>query len=132
MTKITIESQKKVNLNLPKDTETLNGVIVQAGVDIAGHFGNCVGLRLEIQTEDGWTQSFMAGYNLTPCIGYIVKAVWETLTDGSDDTLSFSRLDGKPCRVLVSDNKVTGIGAFMTDRWLTVEQVLASIKEKEK
>ena len=100
-----------------------NGIITRAGTDVIGHFGNIVTLDLAVEAENGWCGCFMPTYNLTLHIGYIIKALMETLDENDDNPKSFSSLVGKPCRVISSMPSFVGIGHFIKDRWLIEPQV---------
>lgn len=114
---------KKEALNLDNTTEITNGTIESADISIAGHFGNTVCLSLKISSEGCWGGCFLPMRNYTNHIGHVVKAVFETICEATDDTVSFSSLTGKPIRVISKGGSYVGIGHFMKDKWLTEENV---------
>ena len=129
MEKSFIPVVKKEELNLDNTTEITNGTIESADISIAGHFGNIVCLSLQISSEGGCGGCFLPMRAYTKHIGYVVKAVFETICESTDDIVPFSSLIGKPIRVISKGSSYVGIGHFMKDRWLTEENVTKWIEE---
>ena len=109
--------------------EIENATIARADVNIIGHFGNCIALDFELNGCN-WVGRFMSHRNFTSCIGFVCKAIFETIAEVSDDGISFSELKGVPCRAIVKDSEIVGIGNFIKDRWLLQSAVQKWVKEK--
>ena len=114
-----------------KDVTILNGIVSCADIEIIGHYGNVVSLKLGLDMSNGMRGFFMPYYNHTKHIGFIVKALDETLLEPHDDNVAFSALEDTPCRVIEVGNKIVGIGNFMKDRWLLEDEVTKWIKGDE-
>ena len=106
----------------------LNGIVTLADINVIGHFGNVVALALCLDMQNGASCFFMPNYNHTKHIGFIVKAIVETLRESDDDGICFSSLKGTPCRVIEKENTIVGIGNFLKDRWLLESKVTKWIK----
>lgn len=114
-----------------KGAEVLNAIVRRADIGVIGHFGNPVNLCLELESET-WLGMFMPFYNMTDSIGYVVEAVMNAIGDESDDTVCFSSLKGRPCRVVHTVDGFVGIGAFMSDKWLLEDDVKAFLESRRR
>lgn len=120
-----IEIEEK--LEVPQGAEILNAVIRDADILVAGHFGNAVMLRLELEDSENCVSCFRPMYNDTWSIGCIVKALFDTLEDPTDDSVPFSSLRGRPVRVLADSGsgryRFIAVGHYMKNRWLTLRNI---------
>lgn len=98
-----------------------NEMIRGAEIDIIGHFGNVVSLRV-------WTGccSLIHDINATGNIGYIIKAIIELLDLTEEDGYLFSKLKDIPVRI-ISDGfgtRVLGFGHFMKDQFVYTDDLV--------
>ena len=121
------EDDKKLEL---KSTETIcNGVILSADIAAAGHFGNVVSLSIEVKSSEGWCCMFLPGYNHTKYIGFIVKALIDTIKDTTDDNTLLGSLKGCPVRLISNGNRLVGMGHYLNDKWLHEDAIIEWIKK---
>ena len=104
--------------------EICNTVVEEADVCLFGRYGNLITLGLHIKAQDGWCGNFMPTHNLTRDIGFVLKGLFMVIGGFEpDDFTPFSKLKGRPIRVVSAGNKFIGIGNFMEDRWLLESEV---------
>ena len=102
----------------PQEIVYENNVLVKAGININGHFGNIVSLDLR------FTNSSICGcHNNTSNIGHMIKACIEVLSK-TDDNAKLDSLNGTPVRVVRIGSQAIGFGHFMKDQFLMVNDLV--------
>ena len=114
-----LENIIKTSEDVLKDGYSIkNNIIKEFDINIIGHFGNCVCLEICCRNVHP-----MSGYNNTSNIGYILKSLIKLLDIEKEDGLRFSNIKNIPCRIVWKGNQSIGIGSFMEDKFVYIEDL---------
>ena len=119
-----INWKKKEELFLHDNAIIRNAYITEADVETIGHCGVGASLVLGYESEGSVCGYFWPTRNDVQWLGYIIKAVFETvLGEKKDDSVKFSSLVGHPIRVVTTGMSCDGIGNFIEDKWLFASDI---------
>jgi len=100
-----------------KDFTISNDYLESIDLEIIGHFGNVVSVRL---LGNCWGTS---PYVNTANAGFVVKALVELLDLEEEDGISLSKIKHVPIRTIFAGNEIKGIGSFISDKFILLDHL---------
>ena len=109
---------EEIQKELP-NTIVKNDMIKSMDINIIGHFGNLP--ALEVRCLNSYP---FHGYNNLSNLGYLIRKITELLGITKEDGINLSKINSIPCRILFDDSKVIGIGNFMKNKFILIEDLI--------
>ena len=96
-----------------------NNIIKQAEVCVIAHFGNIPCFTLYLPNCS------IGSYNNLSNLGYVIQAFSHLFDLEEEDGINISKFKNIPCRVVISNDKIVGIGHFIKDIFVVTKDLLS-------
>ena len=116
---IVFKTQEEILNQIPQ-AKIKNGVVKHIGLDIIGHWGNIVTMDMPIELSGGFSNP-LAGYNSTISCGVYIRILFELFDIHEEDGKKLSSVKDIPCRVIEENWKIKGIGHFMKNKFVMID-----------
>lgn len=103
--------------------EVYRGKVLNISINYLGHY-NVLSIDMPIRCNDGKTYNPLKEYNLTNRLGKVIKNLIELFYGYIDDEINIKDMKEIPCVLLMKDQNIVGIGNFIEDKVLSIEEIL--------
>jgi len=109
-----------------------NAYIKHLDIEVIGHYGNIVTLDAPVLFDGNKFSNPLGLINFTRGCGNVIRTLFYLLDIGREDGCKLSDLKDIPCRIVMLNCEIVGIGHLISDRFLLKKDLINWLNEVEK